>query len=726
MEKSVSLSDCHVKKKNLITNRFHFFIHGISLIALLHYRITSLITTTTTTRAPHVLILISELILSFIWLLSQASYWRPVVTRTVYPERLPGGEKLPGIDVFVCTADPSKEPVLQVMNTVISAVAMDYPPDKLHVYLSDDGGSHVTFRAVKRAWIFAEMWVPFCRKYRVENPCPEAYFSSGEESAAFGSSEFLADKNNMEKRYEEFKNSVAKIVEETSAYMSRDHPSLVEVISDSNGDRKLPLLVYVAREKRPSHPHNFKAGAINVLLRISGMISNSPYILVLDCDFYCNDRSSARQAMCFHLDSNLSEKIAFVQFPQTFHNISDTDIYDGKLRYIWPKFEGLNGLRGPFLSGTCFYIKREALYGTRKFHDDVDLHRVKKYFGSSDEFFKSIFRNYKPSYSNDKKFLDNSLQKELHLLASCSYDNDTKWGKEVGFRYFTVVEDYFTGLNLHCEGWTSVYYEPSRPCFLGASPISLGELLVQHTRWNVGLSQVALSRFSPMIYGTMRMSVFQSMCYAEIAYSPLYFLALYILALVPQICLLQGIPLYPEISNPYFLVFLFVVLSSQARHLQDVFSTGHKIQAWSNEHRIWMMKSLTCYFYATLDVIMEKFGLKNNSFVPTNKVVDEEQAKRYRMGVYDFQAPAMFMVPLCTLYIVNVASFVVGIGKIILGGGNSNEMVVQACIPLFVAVLNFPLLEGMVSRKDKGRVSSFVSLISVLIAAVVLSFAFLV
>lgn len=28
----------------------------------------------------------------------------------------------------------------------------------------------------------------------------------------------------------------------------------------------IPLLVYVAREKRPSHPHHFKAGAINVLV----------------------------------------------------------------------------------------------------------------------------------------------------------------------------------------------------------------------------------------------------------------------------------------------------------------------------------------------------------------------------------------------------------------------------------------------------------------------------
>lgn len=45
------------------------------------------------------------------------------------------------------------------------------------------------------------------------------------------------------------------------------------MISDSsttNGmdwdNEKLPLLVYVAREKRPSHPHHFKAGALNVLV----------------------------------------------------------------------------------------------------------------------------------------------------------------------------------------------------------------------------------------------------------------------------------------------------------------------------------------------------------------------------------------------------------------------------------------------------------------------------
>jgi len=29
---------------------------------------------------------------------------------------------------------------------------------------------------------------------------------------------------------------------------------------------EMPLLVYIAREKRPSHLHHFKAGALNVLV----------------------------------------------------------------------------------------------------------------------------------------------------------------------------------------------------------------------------------------------------------------------------------------------------------------------------------------------------------------------------------------------------------------------------------------------------------------------------
>ncbi|KAL2469763.1 Cellulose synthase-like protein G1 [Abeliophyllum distichum] len=658
MENSLPLNLYRVKKTNLIINRLHIFTHGFALLALIYYRTTFLFQTfkigdKNTPFLPHVLVFFSELILSFFWLLSQAFQWNPI-SRKVFPERLPGNDKLPSIDVFICTTNPIKEPSVDVMNTVISAMAMEYPADKLHVYLSDDGGSSVTFQAVKEAWKFSKWWIPFCRKYEVKARCPAAYFladesEEGNGNGKFSSIEFIAEKKKIEEKYEEFKRGISKVIENTSSYTSRDHDPVIQVINDANcgldsDETEMPLLVYVAREKRPSHPHHFKAGALNVLvyysfslqmrvimsLRVSGLISNSPYVLVLDCDMYCNDPTSARQAMCFFLDSQVSPKLGFVQFPQRFHNISESDIYDSRLRFVW-----------------------------------------------------------------------------------------------VGFRYFSVVEDYFTGFHLHCDGWISVYLDPARPCFLGAGTTNLNEIFVQQTRWMVGLVEVAVSRFSPLIYGPLRMSTLQSMCYAELAYDSFFFLPLYCLAIIPQLCLLHGIPLYPEVSNPFFIVFSFLFLSSQLKHIQEVFSTGDSIQTWAIEQRLWMLKSFTSYMYGTLNAILERIGLREASFLPTNKAVNDEQSKLYRMGIYDFQASVLLLAPLCTLYILNLVAFIVGVAKIF-HIQQANEMFIQVFIPLFGLIINYPLFEGMFLRKDDGRIAPSVALLSAALCIIILSFGSLV
>ncbi|KAJ0017641.1 hypothetical protein Pint_09409 [Pistacia integerrima] len=88
---------------------------------------------------------------------------------------------LPRIDVFVCTADPVIEPPTMVINTVLSVMAYDYPPEKLSVYLSDDGGSDLTFYAMLEASRFAKEWIPFCKKLNAEPRSPEAYFQSAVE-----------------------------------------------------------------------------------------------------------------------------------------------------------------------------------------------------------------------------------------------------------------------------------------------------------------------------------------------------------------------------------------------------------------------------------------------------------------------------------------------------------------------------------------------------------------
>ena len=81
------------------------------------------------------------------------------------------------MDIFVFTADPTMEPPTLVVNTILSAMSYNYPPEKLSVYLSDDGGSEFTFYALLEASHFSKYWIPFCKKFNIEPRAPEAYFS---------------------------------------------------------------------------------------------------------------------------------------------------------------------------------------------------------------------------------------------------------------------------------------------------------------------------------------------------------------------------------------------------------------------------------------------------------------------------------------------------------------------------------------------------------------------
>ncbi|KAK6121545.1 hypothetical protein DH2020_044713 [Rehmannia glutinosa] len=590
---------------------------------------------------PFLLIFISELLFTFIWILHQAYRWKPV-TRTVYPERLPQDhEKLPPVDVFICTADPSKEPSLGVMNTVLSAMALDYPPHKIAVYLSDDGGSFVTLNATREAWKFSKWWVLFVE----------------------------TEKKEIKKRYNEFKEALENNSVNASGSVSRDHAPTIEVMNDSDAKdsdkEEMPVLVYVAREKRPSHPHHFKAGALNVLIRVSAVISNAPYILVLDCDHYCNDPTSARQAMCFFLDPKISPKLAFVQFPQKFHNISQHDIYDARLHYYWRRWPGVDGIGGPTISGCNMYLKREALYRKKNIKNDIDINNMKKSYGSSNELIKSINETYKQYLLKDKK-INGALEKEVHqLLASCTYDNHSDWGKEA-----SGVHIFFGGGRLY-------------------------------DRW--------------------KMSTLQCMCYAALSFDPIYVVPFYGLAIIPQICLLHGIPLYPKVSDPFFVVFAFIFIASQLKHVQEVMFYGDSIWTSLYELRVWMMKSASCNLYATLGAFLDKFGLQEAHFNLTDKVVDDERETRFKKGIYDFQGSPMLIAPICSLYIFNLASFFIGMARIV-NTHKANELLVQAFIPLFGAIVNYHVLEAMVVRTDKARISPSVSLLSVAITTFILCF----
>ncbi|KMZ60590.1 hypothetical protein ZOSMA_58G00460 [Zostera marina] len=70
------------------------------------------------------------------------------------------GVHLPGINFFVSTADPEKEPSPVTSNPILSILVAEYPVDKVACYVSDDGGALHSFQAMAEAASFATLWVP--------------------------------------------------------------------------------------------------------------------------------------------------------------------------------------------------------------------------------------------------------------------------------------------------------------------------------------------------------------------------------------------------------------------------------------------------------------------------------------------------------------------------------------------------------------------------------------
>ncbi|XP_073098854.1 cellulose synthase-like protein E6 [Elaeis guineensis] len=379
-------------------------------------------------------------------------------------------------------------------------MAYNYPPKKLSVYLSDDAGSVLTFYALWEASQFAKHWLPFCKKYNLEPRSPAAYFSKSCNSRdACNPIEW----SSMKSLYEEMADRIDTVImlgeipealkankgfsEWSSGMTSWNHPPVVQILIDGRDQdaidddgNALPTLVYMAREKRPQHHHNFKAGAMNALIRVSSEISTSPIILNMDCDMYSNNLESIRHALCFFLDEVKSHDIGFVQYPQFFDNITKNDLYGNSVNVINEvELPGLDSWGGPPYLGTGCFHRREILYGGR--------------------YSKDYKEDWKRGAERKMAKYACILEEKAKSLITCTYDRNTQWGQEIGLKYDCAVEDVITGLLIQCRGWKSICnnINPSRKAFLGVAPTTL----VQFKRWSEGTFQIFLSKYCNFILG---------------------------------------------------------------------------------------------------------------------------------------------------------------------------------------------------------------------------------
>ena len=122
---------------------------------------------------------------------------------------------------------------------------------------------------------------------------------------------------------------------------------------------------------------------------------------------------------------------------------------------------------------------------------------------------------------------------------------------QIGLRYGSLVEDYYTGFRMHCEGWKSVFCNPERPAFFGDVPTSLIDALNQQKRWAVGLLEVAFSKYSPATHGVRTMGPLMGLGYAHVAFWPIWSIPITTYAFLPQLALLNKVYIFPKVCHPF-------------------------------------------------------------------------------------------------------------------------------------------------------------------------------
>ncbi|KAK4374149.1 hypothetical protein RND71_004826 [Anisodus tanguticus] len=757
---------------------------------------------------------------------------------TPTPTNPSGKSDLPGMDIFVSTADPEKEPPLVTANTILSILAADYPVEKLSCYVSDDGGALLTFEAMAEAASFANMWVPFCRKHDIEPRNPESYFSLKKDPYKNKvRQDFVKDRRRVKREYDEFKVRINglpdSIRRRSDAYNAReeikalklqreragdeplepikitkatwmadgthwpgtwmvaapehsrgDHAGIIQVMlkppSDeplhgmtadgsmidlAEVDTRLPMLVYMSREKRPGYDHNKKAGAMNALVRASAIMSNGPFILNLDCDHYIYNSEAIREGMCFMMDRG-GDRICYVQFPQRFEGIDPSDRYANHNTVFFDvNMRALDGLQGPVYVGTGCLFRRTALYGfdpprakdrhpgccscffgRRKSKatvadekralrmgdidgDEMDLAAFPKRFGNSSVLIDSIpvaefqgrpladhpaVKHGRPpgALTIPRELLDASTVAEAVSVISCWYEDKTEWGNRVGWIYGSVTEDVVTGYRMHNRGWRSIYCVTKRDAFRGTAPINLTDRLHQVLRWATGSVEIFFSRNNAFL-ASPKMKILQRIAYLNVGIYPFTSIFLIVYCFLPALSLFSG-QFIVQSLNITFLVYLLVIsLTLCMLAILEIKWSGIALEEWWRNEQFWLIGGTSAHLAAVLQGLLKVVAGIEISFTLTSKSSGDENDDAFA-DLYVIKWTSL-MIPPITIMMVNLVAIAVGFSRTIYSTiPQWSRLLGGVFFSFWVLAHLYPFAKGLMGRR--GRTPTIVFVWSGLIA----------
>ncbi|CAE6025600.1 unnamed protein product [Arabidopsis arenosa] len=632
-----------------------------------------------------------ETCFSLVCLLITCLKWSPADTKP-FPDRLDERvHDLPLVDMFVPTADPVREPPIMVVNTVLSLLAVNYPANKLACYVSDDGCSPLTYFSLKEASKFAKIWVPFCKKYNIRVRAPFRYFLNPISDATEGS-EFSKDWETTKREYQKLSRKVEDatgdshlfdVEDDFEAFSNtkpNDHSTIVKVVWENKGgvgdEKEVPHIVYISREKRPNYVHHHKCGAMNFLARVSGLMTNAPYILNVDCDMYAND----------------------------------ADVYLGR---------GIAGIQGPIYIGSGCVHTRRVMYGlspddlevngslssvaTREFLTEDSLARR---FGSSKEMIKSVVDAIQRN-PNPQNILTNSIE-AAQEVGHCHYEHQTSWGNTIGWLYDSVAEDLNTSIEIHSRGWTSSYISPDTPAFLGSMPQGLPEALLQQRRWATGWIEILFNKQSPLRGMFCKKIRFRQRLAYLCIITCLRSIPELIYCLLPAYCLLHNSALFPK--GTYLGITITLVGMHCLYTLWEFMSLGYSVKSWLVSQSVWRIVATSSWLFSIFDITLKLLGISETVFRITKKTVPhgpsegEDDGPNSDSSKFEFDGSLHFL-PGTFIVLVNLAAlavFSVGLQRSGYSHGGGGSGLAEACGCVLVMMLFLPFLIESMLLKDEA------------------------
>lgn len=553
-----------------------------------------------------------------------------------------------------------------------------------------------------------------------------------------------------------------------------DEP-LHEATADSNPidlteiDIRLPLLVYVSREKRPGYDHNKKAGAMNALVRASAIMSNGPFILNLDCDHYIYNSMALREGMCFMMDRG-GDRLCYVQFPQRFEGIDPSDRYANHNTVFFDvNMRALDGLQGPVYVGTGCLFRRIALYGfdpprSKEYHEgccsccfarrkkssavtstpdsrrglrmgdsddeeEMNISLFPKKFGNSSFLVDSIpvaeFQGRPladhPAIKNGRApgaltiprdLLDASTVAEAISVISCWYEDKTEWGVRVGWIYGSVTEDVVTGYRMHNRGWKSIYCVTKRDAFRGTAPINLTDRLHQVLRWATGSVEIFFSRNNALL-ASSKMKFLQRIAYLNVGIYPFTSFFLIVYCFLPALSLFSGQFIVQKLSVAFLAYLLMITLTLCALAVLEIKWSGITLEEWWRNEQFWLIGGTSAHLAAVLQGLLKVIAGIEISFTLTSKSgsddVDDEFADLYVLKW------TSLMIPPITIMMTNIIAIAVGVSRTIYSTiPQWSRLLGGVFFSFWVLAHLYPFAKGLMGRR--GRTPTVVFVWSGLIA----------